>query len=439
LAVEVISLQSQFRIRLKRTLFRNYNLLMLVILAQAFNQCTLEKSVSGKNISYLYKEEVPALLAQTSIFNTQQQSKVLLKFNAADFGKSKSERGDDLLNYALRYKVYSNYSSSEVLDSGKVIRKDLSYFGQDYLLDSLQISTVLGQNYLIECVINDLNGAHRNTQLIDVNRSLRFNEQSLRVYNSFNELVFSDYVMNADSYKIETDIPREGLYSKYYDRDFPVASPPFSTIAPRPFDFTPNSTVELKQLDPKHFKLFVSKPGFYQITEDTLRKTGGTLHYFGVSYPQAKTLLDLVNPLRYLTTNEEYNDIISSENLKKSVDAYWLKIGDNPERARELIRAFYSRVQYANTYFTSYLEGWKSDRGMCYIVYGPPDIVYRSTATETWLYGEEGNYNTLSLTFTKVMNPFTTNDYRLNRSGSLKTSWYRAVEYWRQGRVLTYR
>ena len=139
LAVEVISLQSQVRIRLKRTLFRNYNLLMLVILAQAFNQCTLEKSVSGKNISYLYKEEVPALLAQTSIFNTQQQSKVLLKFNAADFGKSKSERGDDLLNYALRYKVYSNYSSSEVLDSGKVIRKDLSYFGQDYLLDSLQL------------------------------------------------------------------------------------------------------------------------------------------------------------------------------------------------------------------------------------------------------------------------------------------------------------
>ena len=403
------------------------------------NYCTLEKSVSGKNISFLYKEEVPKLLAETSVFNAGGQTKVLLKFKADDFGKSRGDNGGDLLSYSLRYKIYENYSSSVVLDSGKVIRKGLSYFGGEFFFDSLRLSSVLGRNYLVECVINDLNSGQRNTQLIDVNRSLRFNAQSIMVRNSENELIFNDYLVQVDSYFIELDEPRQRLFVKYYSRDFPAASPPFSTIAPRPFDFTPDDIDELHKLDETRFKLIVSRPGFYQITDDTNRKTGGTLYYFGVSYPQAKTLLDLVNPVRYITTNDEYEEILASENLKKSVDAYWLNIGDNPQRARELIRAFYSRVQYANTYFTSYLEGWKSDRGMCYIVYGPPDVVYRSTATETWLYGEEGNYNSLSLTFTRVVNPFTTNDYRLNRSGSLKTSWYRAVEYWRQGRVLTYR
>lgn len=403
------------------------------------HQCTIEKSVSGKNISFLYKEEVPKLLAQTSILNRETKSTVLLKFRASDFGKSKSEQGTEVLSYSVRYKVYENYSSSLVLDSGKLIRKGVPYFGDDFIYDSIKIESVLGRNYLLECAINDLNSSQRNTQLIDINRSLRFNSQSMRMFNSSNELVFTDFVTSADSYTIEVDVPKQNLFAKYYSRDFPVASPPFSTVAPRPFDFTPDAVTELQRIDEVHFRFFVSRPGFYQITDDTNRKTGGTIYYFGVSYPEAKTLLDLVNPLRYVTTNDEYDEIISSENLKKSVDAYWLKVGDNPQRARELIRAFYSRVQYANTYFTSYLEGWKSDRGMCYIVYGPPDIVYRSTATETWIYGEEGNYNSLSLTFTRVVNPFTINDYRLNRSGSLKTSWYRAVEYWRQGRVLTYR
>jgi len=409
------------------------------LLLGGLNSCTLEKSVSGKNISFLYKEELPKLIAETSIFNVKDQTNVLLRFKSEDFGKSKAENGGDLLSYSLRYKIYENYSSPNVIDSGKVIRKGVKYYGQEYFFDSLRLASLLGQNYLVECVINDFNSGQRSTQLIDVNRSLKFNAQSMRVRNSSNELIFNDYVVAVDSYTIELDVPRQQMFSKYYSRDFPAASPPFSTIAPRPFDFTPDDVNKLSRVDEKRFKLVVSRPGFYQVTDDTNRKTGGTLYYFGVSYPQAKTLLDLVNPVRYITTNEEYEAILASDNLKKSVDAYWLNIGDNPERARELIRAFYSRVQYANTYFTSYLEGWKSDRGMCYIVYGPPDVVYRSSATETWLYGEEGNYNSLSLTFTRVVNPFITNDYRLNRSGSLKTSWYRAVEYWRQGRVLTYR
>ncbi len=405
----------------------------------SLNQCTLEKSVSGKNISFLYKEEVPELLAETSILNKEGKTNILLRFNASDFGKSKSDRGGDELSYSLRYKVYENYSSPIVLDSGKVIRKGLGYRGEEYVLDSIEIASAMGRNYLVECVINDFNSGKNNTQLIDVNRSMRFNAQSMRLFKSSGQLIFTDYVLGVDSYYVNVDVPRQNLYAKYYSRDFPPSSPPFSTIAPRPFDFTPDRVDELQKIHETNFKLVISRPGFYQVTDDTNRKTGGTVYYFGVSYPQAKTLLDLVNPLRYLTTNEEYEQIIEGQNLKKGVDAYWLKIGDNPQRARELIRAFYSRVQCANTYFTSYLEGWKSDRGMCYIVYGPPDVVYRSTATETWLYGEEGNYNSLSLTFTRVVNPFTTNDYRLNRSGSLKTSWYRAVEYWRQGRVLTYR
>jgi hypothetical protein len=34
-----------------------------------------------------------------------------------------------------------------------------------------------------------------------------------------------------------------------------------------------------------------------------------------------------------------------------------------------------------------------------------------------------------------VNNPFTDNDYALERSGAYKQNWYTAVDIWRQGRA----
>jgi isocitrate dehydrogenase kinase/phosphatase len=38
--------------------------------------------------------------------------------------------------------------------------------------------------------------------------------------------------------------------------------------------------------------------------------------------------------------------------------------------------------------------------------------------------------------YTKVENPFTDNDYILNRSESYKEIWYRNVDAWRMGRII---
>jgi GWxTD domain-containing protein len=274
---------------------------------------------------------------------------------------------------------------------------------------------------------------------VDVIRSQALVEQDMKVFDPRGARIFSPYLPALDSYDIYLNKPVDELNVRYYRRDFPISSPPFSTINPKAFNFTPDEVTPLKRISEFHFRLYVGRPGFYQITDNMERKYGATFYFFDAYYPDPKTVLSLVQPLRYISTNEEFDQLTSSLEMKKEVDAYWLRIGDNPDRARELIRAYYSRVRWANAHFSSYLEGWKSDRGMCYIVFGPPDAVYRSTSTETWRYGEAGNFNALTLTFTKVVNPFTFNDFRLNRSVSLRNPWYRAVEFWRQGRVITYR
>jgi GWxTD domain-containing protein len=179
-----------------------------------------------------------------------------------------------------------------------------------------------------------------------------------------------------------------------------------------------------------------NKPGFYHIQSDTSTKDGLTLFRFNDDFPYIKKPAQLLLPLRYLTSKQEYDAMDSYKNVKTAVDSFWVYAGGSHDRARDLVKKFYNRVQRSNEYFSSYVEGWHTDRGLIYIVYGPPNIVYKNSDSENWVYGEEKNFNYLTFTFLKVINPFTDNDFRLDRSQVFKTSWYNSVEMWRQGRVM---
>ncbi|HRR93724.1 MAG TPA: GWxTD domain-containing protein, partial [Bacteroidales bacterium] len=120
--------------------------------------------------------------------------------------------------------------------------------------------------------------------------------------------------------------------------------------------------------------------------------------------------------------------------------------GGNVEKARELIRIYYTRTLFANYYFTSWKEGWRTDRGMIYIIYGPPDKLYKSNEAETWGYRKPSvqskwgpRYSVkedyLFFTFKKRENIFTDNDFYLSRSETTVTYWDKAVQSWRKGIV----
>jgi len=59
----------------------------------------------------------------------------------------------------------------------------------------------------------------------------------------------------------------------------------------------------------------------------------------------------------------------------------------------ELMDEYYKRVSYANENFDGWKDGWETDRGMIYILFGPPDQVERtnpsmsnSTLYQIWTY-----------------------------------------------------
>ena len=112
-----------------------------------------------------------------------------------------------------------------------------------------------------------------------------------------------------------------------------------------------------------------------------------------------------------------------------------MKIGKDENTAKSLIREYYKRVEIANRYFGTYREGWKTDRGIIFIVYGQPSTIYKDLNSESWIYGEENNILSVKFTFRKIRSEESDNIFILQRSEDYKSNWYRAVDDWRQGRI----
>lgn len=105
-----------------------------------------------------------------------------------------------------------------------------------------------------------------------------------------------------------------------------------------------------------------------------------------------------IEQIIYIAKPEELNYIKSASNdaeKEKRFLEFWRKKDPTPGTLRnELMEEYYGRVKYANEHFGHYIEGWKTDMGMVYIIFGPPSSVDRhpfdidSKPYEIWYYYE---------------------------------------------------
>jgi len=246
------------------------------------------------------------------------------------------------------------------------------------------------------------------------------------------------YITTPDSIEIWSERNKnQTCILQWYNRDFGIAKPPFAVGNTISFNFKPDDYYPIYLDDEGKSKVSLPEVGFVFIQRDTADKKGLTLFRFDKNYPQVFNANGLAEPLRYICSNDEYKALLESDNQKLAVEQYWLEKCKSKDRAREIIKEFYSRVNDANTYFTSYIEGWKTDRGMISMIYGKPTSIEKRNNYETWRYGQGPEYQAPSLVFTfyKQNNPFSQNDYRLKRDFTYKLGWYRALETWRSGRT----
>lgn len=337
--------------------------------------------------------------------------------------------------FTISFALYESFESGSVLDSASMVLKDSPLPEKPKDIISYIEFESSKRDGILQAKLSDINRNQYSKAYVKVNKTSPNSSQNFTLTLKGNKHPsFDNFINSKDKFVIEhRDKGYEILTVRYYNRFFDLADPPFSIGETRPLDYKADSIFKIKAGKEYSFP----KTGMYHIQVDTLDKQGLTLFRYEDHFPLMSSTEQMLYPIRFLTSKQEYTKIKESENLKKAVDQFWLDVAGNPSRARELVRKYYNRVQDANRYFTSYLEGWKTDRGMIYLVYGPPNIIYKSTGSETWVYGEENNMMSLNFTFYRLANPFSEEDYELSRSPIYKSSWYRAVDTWRTGRVFT--
>ena len=322
-----------------------------------------------------------------------------------------------------------------VTDSGKYVytfnREGLS----KRFVSRIPLKADTGKIYELTLKATDLVRKDENQRFIIIDKRSRFSQQNFMVVDgSQNILYFAPYVVGNNPFAIKY---RNGNYSKvyvsYYGRESPLPRPSFSSDGDSRFFEIPDS-IWVLPFD-KDLKYVLKYEGIYYFRLDTVFEEGLTIFNLGESFPKINKPEQLVAPLAYLTSSAEYDELKGATNQKLAFDNFWLDKTDDIEKARELIRIYFNRVYFANYYFTSYKAGWKTDRGMVYIIYGPPQALYRSNSQEKWVYYRKSFTTSIAFTFDYYPSPYTVNNYILQRSESHEWHWREAIESWRSGKV----
>lgn len=218
------------------------------------------------------------------------------------------------------------------------------------------------------------------------------------------------------------------LLLSYYDSEFPAAGPPFSTAQGRVSAILkPDSSF----ISTSNTPLTFTKKGLYLAQRDTASAVGLAFRVED-DYPKLGKLESLHGPMIYICTKLEYDKLRAAGTDKGQFDKVILSITGNTDRAKIFMRNYFKRVEQANTYFSSYKEGWKTDRGMIYIIYGVPDGVYLSGEREVWEYKNttyKGRF-----TFVRSATLFDPENYVLLREKKFSDDWYQMIDLWRKAR-----
>ena len=150
------------------------------------------------------------------------------------------------------------------------------------------------------------------------------------------------------------------------------------------------------------FRLLMRARGAHDPLDEQTTSLAATNRLISVRWsgmPRSVKDLDVaIDQVRYIAKDDELSmlkDAQTQEEKQTRFMEFWKRRDPNPNTPRnERMEEYYARVEYANKHFTHYIEGWRSDMGMVYIIFGAPSNVDRhpfevdSKPYEVWAYYE---------------------------------------------------
>ena len=337
------------------------------------------------------------------------------------------------------YKLLPYSDSKTFFDSASVYINDKSEKEPviKNLTGYIPLKINVAQTSYIELYVTDENGKRHHTHFIKCEKKSPYTQQNYILLGDGGRVFFSNKIEKGNTVTVNNGrINFTNARVDFFTNDYSLPPPPFSQKEPLPYPSIPDSTFYINSYDGHSLSLQVAKQGVYFIRPDSSAGSEGCM-IMGVepNFPKVLSYTQMIAATRFIMSKDEYQKMTTATDKQAAIDHFWLSLAGNQERGRELIKRYYNRIQEANAFFTSHIEGWKTDMGMVYIIFGPPNKTYKTQQMETWVYGAEGTPHSATFRFEKINNPFSDNNFKLIRSINFKDPWYLAVNNWRDGHV----
>lgn len=295
-------------------------------------------------------------------------------------------------------------------------------------------------NYDIVVSVKDMNSSNVQKFRYPLHRKPGFNPENILPINASNQKIIYFNYTYANSLSLYAPLhTNEELILKKFETSYFISPPPFNKSTGK-MNFSQPETVDAIVFDSTGNATFTSREdGTHTISRSNDLRPSFMMLHFAQDFPDIETVRSIAPPMRYISSTKEYNTILDAPTTLKQrsqFEKFWLTCTKGSKsRARNLIRNYFNRVEHANKFFTSYKEGWKTDKGMIYIVFGKPDFIETEKGTQIWIYGNKSRINSLVFYFERVEGSVSPNDYVMERRPDYKTPWYIAIESWRSGKT----
>lgn len=283
-------------------------------------------------------------------------------------------------------------------------------------------------NYFLEIILTNLGTNEIFKDLVEVDKN-KDSEQTIMINQSNGSPFIHSFANKKSQFSVRHTNPKiKKFYVRYYNESFKAAHAPYVKSNRL---FSPQKGRSVITPIGKDQVFQINNRGLYFIQTDTLSNDGVFLNCFDGDFPKLTTAEDLVESTRYITKNSEYIVLNTAIKKKIALDDFWLKRGKTKQRTKDLISIYYNRVQNANEYFTSYKEGWKTDRGIIYIIFGEPERVQKTYNQEYWYYSVTPRRDSnAEFYFIKK-----DGQYILQRKPVMEYLWKSQMYEWRKGLI----
>jgi GWxTD domain-containing protein len=405
----------------------------LLIIVALFSSCATHK-YSQLNHAKFYQEDYPGNVFKTKVFNANDSISELfvqvdLTTLAVVSGKSKVEV---LKEYVFDYSLVDGNKEKEVLQVGRINLADSPDKSENHKSFKIKLHTQANGVYTLFASLENKSGTKAFTSRTNILKGVSYSKQNFMLLNEDGSIHWDNFARGDEKLQIKlSDLSVEEMYISWYAPKFSPAVVPFDLVKPNELkDLESTTPFKIKIKEGKSAPLAFKDLGVYLFHLTAEEKRGFTVLKFFNAFPYIVNDAQRLFALRYLNPRWEFEDLMNMK-PEKAVSEFWYFKSREVERSDDMVRTYYSRVQRANELFTSYKEGWKTDRGMIFMIYGAPDKVYKFKDREVWEYGYNAFYTGLRFHFSREENPFSQNDFRLFRQAHYEPSWQGIVGNWR--------